>query len=212
MVIDETIIQTVIDVAKRLDSKNMVNSFEGNVSIYQDGLLYITPSGVSKFLLAPDMIVVMDAEGNQIHGGTYKPSSELAMHRAVYQMQEGIGGVVHAHPVHLTAYAVCAKPIRSESLTEFLCDHKSIEVVPFGIPGSDDIYKGVKPILDTGRKTMLLANHGALSVGATIYEALNRMESAENAATMFVLTQSIGAQSILPDYELERRGVTYDAF
>ena len=48
MGIDLHVIQDIIDVAKRLDDKGLVNAFEGNVSVKKDGYLYITPSGKSK--------------------------------------------------------------------------------------------------------------------------------------------------------------------
>ena len=90
---DVKAIQEVIQVAKWLDDKGLVNAFEGNVSIMRDGYLYITPSGKSKATLTEDMIAVFDSEGNQV-SGRFNASSELKMHRAVYGMRENIGGIV----------------------------------------------------------------------------------------------------------------------
>jgi L-fuculose-phosphate aldolase len=192
----------VIMVAKRLDEKNLVNAFEGNISILCDGYLYITPSGKNKASLTEEMIAVFDAEGQQV-GGIFPASSELKMHRAVYEMRDNICGIVHAHPPCLTAYALCAKPFYSEAHAEMLWDHKCIEVVPYGRPGSDNIYIGVKPILDKGRDVMLLANHGALAVGKTVFEAMNKMESVENAAKISILAKLIGEPSVLPKEEVQ---------
>ena len=83
MGIDLHVIQDIIDVAKRLDDKGLVNAFEGNVSVKKDGYLYITPSGKSKVTLTPEKICVFDETGKQI-SGIYEPSAELKMHRAVY--------------------------------------------------------------------------------------------------------------------------------
>jgi L-fuculose-phosphate aldolase len=195
-------IQEVIMVARRLDDKQLVNAFEGNVSILHGGYLYITPSGKNKALLTGEMIAVFDNTGQQV-GGIYPASSELKMHRAVYGMRENIGGIVHAHPPFLTAYALCAKPFESRAHAEMLWDHKRIEVAPYGRPGSDDIYAGVKPILDKGRDVLLLANHGVLAVGKTVFDALNKLESVENAAKISVISKLIGEQSDLPDDEVK---------
>lgn len=204
MGIDLKAIQDVIDVAKRLDDKGLVNAFEGNVSIKRDGYLYITPSGKSKVTLTPEKICVFDEEGNQV-SGIYEPSSELKMHSAVYGMRDNIGGVVHAHPAFLTAYAMCGKPLESKCHAEMIWDHKVIEVAPYGRPGSDEIYAGVKPILDKGRDLLLLANHGVLSVGEDVFAALNKLESVENAAKILTIAKFVGdgKYADLPDEEVQ---------
>ena len=204
MGIDQSAIQDIIDVARRLDDKGLVNAFEGNISIKRDGYLYITPSGKSKVTLTPEKICVFNEAGEQVNG-IYGPSSELKMHRAVYEMRENIGGIVHAHPPFMTAYAMCGKPIESRCHAEMIWDHKVIEVVPYGRPGSDDIYAGCKPILDKGRDIMLLSNHGVLSVGNDVFAALNKLESCENAAKILTLAKVVGdgKYADLPDEEVE---------
>lgn len=204
MEIDLHVIQDIIDVAKRLDDKGLVNAFEGNVSVKKDGYLYITPSGKSKVTLTPEKICVFDETDKQI-SGIYEPSSELKMHRAVYEMRDNIGGVVHAHPAFLTAYAMCGKPLESKCHAEMIWDHKVIEVAPYGRPGSDDIYKGVKPILDKGRDLLLLANHGVLSVGTDVFAALNKLESVENAAKILTIAKIVGdgKYADLPEEEVQ---------
>lgn len=192
----------VIMVAKRLDDKQLVNAFEGNVSIKRDGYLYITPSGKNKALLTTEMIAVFDSEGNQV-SGIYPASSELKMHRAVYEMRENIGGIVHAHAPCLTAHALCDKPFFSNAHAEMLWDHKCVEVAPYGRPGSDAIYAGVKPILDKGRDVLLLANHGVLAVGETVFDAMNKLESVENAAKICILSKLVGEQADLPEDEIK---------
>lgn len=191
MGIDLHAIEEIIEVAKRLDDKGLVNAFEGNVSIKRDGYLYITPSGKSKVTLTPEKICVFNEKGEQI-SGIYAPSSELKMHNAVYGMRDDIGGVVHAHPVFMTAYAMCGKPIESKCHAEMIWDHKVIEVVPYGRPSTDEIYAGCKPILDKGRDIMLLSNHGVLSVGNDVFAALNKLESCENAAKILTIAKFVG--------------------
>ncbi len=82
-------------------------------------------------------------------------------------------------------------------------DHKKIEVAPYGRPGSDEIYAGVKPILDKGRDVLLLANHGVLSVGESVFAALNKLESVENAAKILTVAKLIGNTADLPDEEVQ---------
>ena len=199
---DVKAIQEVIQVAKRLDDKGLVNAFEGNVSIMRDGYLYITPSGKSKATLTEDMIAVFDSEGNQV-SGRFNASSELKMHRAVYGMRDNIGGIVHAHTPFLSAYAICAKPFESFAHAEMLWDHKRVEVVPYGRPGSDDIYKGADKIFQKGRDICLLANHGVLAVGEDVFAALNKLESVENACRICTIAKLVGEPANLPEEEVQ---------
>ena len=201
MAIDMKAIQEIIRIAKRMDEKGLVNAFEGNVSIKRDGYLYITPSGQNKAWLTEDMISVFDENGNQISG--LPASSELKMHRAVYEMRQGIGGVVHAHTPFLSAYAMCAMPFCSNAHAEMLWDHKIIEVAPYGRPGSEEIYAGVKPILDKGRNVLLLANHGVLAVGKDAFAAMNQLESVENACRICTIAKIVGKEADLPKEEVE---------
>lgn len=60
---DREFASRVLAVAKRLDEKNLVNAYEGNISAKKDGIVYITPTGKNKALLTEDMIAVIDADG-----------------------------------------------------------------------------------------------------------------------------------------------------
>ena len=194
---DLTQCELICKVAKRLDLKGVVTAYEGNISLMKDGYLYITPTTTNKAFLEPEMICVFDPDGNQISGG--KPTSELKAHRAIYKMRDNIGGVVHAHAPFLCAFAMCHQSVNSRAYVELMCDHKEVELIPFGLPGSEDMVAGAQAILDKGRNAMILANHGALTVGKDIIEAMNRMESVEAAAKIELFTRIIGQQVKLPD-------------
>ena len=106
------LIKEVMSVARRLDEKNLVNTFEGNISAREGDKIYITPTTRNKALLTEEMIAVIDAKGNQI-GGNCKPTSELPMHRMTYTLRDNIGGVVHCHPTFMTAPARSGRNICS---------------------------------------------------------------------------------------------------
>lgn len=198
---DKKSIIDVMEVAKRMDKLSLANKFSGNVSIKKDGYIYISPSGKSKETLTEEMISVVDKDGNLVSG--LKPSSELTMHSAVYQMRDDIGGVVHSHAPFLTAFAICNKDFAFPASAEFTWDFKVAEVLPYGRPGTADICKGADKLLDKGRNIMLLANHGVLTVGEDVWEALDRLEAAELAAKTCVISKMIGTPKDLPADEVE---------
>ena len=64
----------------------------------------IKPSGVDYVNLTPETMVLVDLEGKVVEG-TLKPSSDTPTHRRLFIAFEGVGGVVHTHSTHATAFA-----------------------------------------------------------------------------------------------------------
>ena len=207
MNIDREAIQEVLTVARRLDEKKILNAIEGNISVKRDGLIYITPSGKNKAFLTEDMIAVLDETGNQI-GGSCKPSSEMRLHLHVYRERPDVGGVVHAHPRFLTAYAVCGVPVRTKAYPEMMSVYGSFEVAAYGRPGTDEICREVGSLLQE-RDVILLENHGALSVGPDVIQAMNHMEAAEAIAEVLTLSRLVGKEKELPKEECEAIFLAY---
>ena len=204
--IDQAAIDDIIESARMMEEKGIMNAFEGNISVRKNGLLYITPTGKSKALLKPNHIAVLDEEGNQI-AGDEKPSSEFPMHSGVYGIREGIGAVAHCHSPYLTAYALCHKEITCDCYPEFIAHFKEIKVAPYGAPGTHAIYEGAKEILKD-HYVVLLANHGVLAIGGTALKACNRLDAAEAAAKILAIARSIGTTVPLPESEITRiRGI-----
>jgi L-fuculose-phosphate aldolase len=194
-------IAEILFVAKRLDEKNLVNAFEGNISLKRDGLIYITPTSKNKGTLTEDMIAVIDGECKQI-AGNCKPTSELIMHFNTYKIRGNIGGVVHCHAPYMTAYALCRKPVEAPGYPEMMGNFGSIEVAAYGRPGTDQILAGAVPIL-MRKPIVLLANHGVLAVGPTATDAMNVTEACEAITRVVVLAERLGNPAALPADECE---------
>jgi L-ribulose-5-phosphate 4-epimerase len=67
-------------------------------------LMIIKPSGVSYNEMTANDMVVTDLNGNVVEG-TLNPSTDTPTHLALYKAFPGIGGVVHTHSTHATAWA-----------------------------------------------------------------------------------------------------------
>lgn len=198
---DREVVKQVLAVAKRLDEKNLVNAFEGNISAKKDGLVYITPTGKNKALLTEEMIAVIDEKGAQI-GGNCKPTSELPMHLETYQIREDIGGVVHCHPTFLTAHAICNKPVETNGYPEMMANFKVFQVAPYGRPGTEKILEGAIPIFEQS-DVVLLGNHGVLAVGKTAEDAMNKVEAAEAITKALYYAKELGEPKDLDKEECE---------
>ena len=196
---DISAVREVLLVARRLDEKKLLNAVEGNISLKRNGLIYVTPSAMNKAFLTEEMIAVTDEDGNQI-GGNYKATSELRLHVLTYRMREDIGGIFHAHPPYLTAHAVCGKPVETRAYPEMMFKYGSFQVAPYGRPGTDDIVRGLKPLLKKS-DVALLENHGAIAVGPDALEAMNNMEAAEAIAKVLTLAKLVKQEKNLPEEE-----------
>ena len=95
-----------------LPRHDLINLTFGNASaVDRDrGVFAIKPSGVAYEALGPDDMVVVDFEGRKVEGGL-APSSDTPTHRRLLLAFPGIGGVVHTHSTHATAFAQAGRPI-----------------------------------------------------------------------------------------------------
>lgn len=195
------IIDEIIEVAKRMDRLGLMNAFSGNISVYDDGLYYVTPTGKSKANYTRDMICVLDEEGNQI-AGSYKYTSEFKMHRAVYPMRSDIKAVIHTHSPFLTAYAVASKDFIVDCYAEAIM-MGGAPVCAYGQPGTDAIYADVEGKIQN-HNVVLLENHGVLAVGESLQSAANRAECFESAAKVVTIANLIGGAKPIAEDELKK--------
>lgn len=95
-----------------LPRHGLINLTFGNASaVDRDrGVFAIKPSGVAYEALGPDDMVVVDFAGRTVEGGL-APSSDTPTHRRLLLAFPGIGGVVHTHSTHATAFAQAGRPI-----------------------------------------------------------------------------------------------------
>lgn len=180
----------------RLWERGLIGAAEGNLSarLDQDRIL-CTPSGVSKGHMRPEDLVAIDAAGQPLEGG--RPSSEIKLHLRLLALRSDCWAVVHAHPPVATAYAVSGQTIPSESMPEGAYVLGPIALVPFGMPGTDEVPDGIEPFADD-HKTFLLSHHGAATLGTDLRDATDRMETLERIARVLLLARLLGGTSPLP--------------
>ncbi|WP_313113825.1 L-ribulose-5-phosphate 4-epimerase [Pseudescherichia sp.] len=104
--------QQVLEANLDLPRHGLVTFTWGNVSAIDRarGLVAIKPSGVAYDALKADDIVIVDLQGEVVEG-TLRPSSDTATHLALYRRYPSLGGVVHTHSTHATAWAQAGRAI-----------------------------------------------------------------------------------------------------
>lgn len=189
-------------VCRLLYDRGYVAGHDGNLSCRQeDGSLLVTPSGVSKGRLEPEMLVVCDLEGNVLEGDRH-PSSETPMHLEVYRQRPDVGAVVHAHPVMATAFAVCGKGLEEPFLIETISGLGVVPVAPYALPSTREVPESIRPFVKD-HSAVLLANHGALTWGKDLWSAFDRMETLEHTAKIYAQVRQLGGGVKLSPEQVE---------
>jgi L-ribulose-5-phosphate 4-epimerase len=95
-----------------LPQQGLINLTFGNASALDrdQGIFAIKPSGVAYEDLTPEHMVLIDLEGKQVEG-SLRPSSDTPTHRRLFLAFASIGGVVHTHSSHATAFAQAGREV-----------------------------------------------------------------------------------------------------
>ena len=192
----------IVEIGRRLYQRGLISGNEGNVSIRDGDAVWVTPSGVCKGFLTPDMIVKTDLDGKQLEG-RLRVSSEVLMHTAIYARRRDVGAVVHAHPPTATGFAVAGIPLDRPLIAEAVVTLGAVPVVPYGTPSTDELSRNVGDAICDAH-AMLLANHGALAVGEDVHRAWERMETVEQLARISLVARQLGGGNLLPAAAVER--------
>ena len=95
-----------------LPQHGLVNLTFGNASVLDRarGILAIKPSGMDYATLKPRDMVLVDLAGKKVEGKLH-PSSDTPTHRRLYLAFKSVGGIVHTHSSHATAFAQAGRPV-----------------------------------------------------------------------------------------------------
>jgi ribulose-5-phosphate 4-epimerase/fuculose-1-phosphate aldolase len=181
--------EAIVAAGARLGARQLVVAAEGDLSIRLDaGRLLITPSGRRKDALAVDDLVVVALDNAGVSGdaGTPRPSSDVAIHRAIYRARPDVAAVVHAHLPAAMALTAAGERPDPALLPETALLLPRLPFVPFAPMGSDELAAAVADALAEGMPethAVVLERHGAVAVGSgttspaeALSAAMDRME------------------------------------
>lgn len=187
---DQEACSAIIEVGRRLYQRGMVAANDGNISCrVGDDALWITPTGVSKGFLDQSMLIKTDLDGN-ILAGDYKPSSENAVHLAIYKQIATARAIVHAHPPMATAFACKERQLEGLPVEEARISLGEVPLVAYAPAGSKQLAANVAEVCREHR-SLLLARHGVVCWGEDIWQALFKMETVEHFAKILIYSKLI---------------------
>ena len=193
----------IVEVGRRMYARGYTASNDGNISVRLDtGRLLMTPRSVCKGFMDPGMMCITDLEGKKL-AGERDPSSEIQMHLEVYRQRPDINAVVHAHPPIATAFAVAGIPLDRAVLAEVVTTLGSVPIAEYATPSTSALPEAVRKYVKA-HDGMLLANHGALTLGTDLFSAYYKMETIEHFANISFVARMLGGERLLSRDEVVR--------
>jgi L-fuculose-phosphate aldolase len=184
----------------RVAAKGLVTGTAGNLSIRVGDHVVITPTGGVLEDLTPEMMTVIDFDG-QIVDGDLAPTSETELHLLVYTSSFA-KAVAHAHGLASTAVACTHEELPVIHYSQLMLGG-SVRTAPYATFGSPELAKNVVAALE-GKTAALMANHGSVAHCHTIAAACETLEMLEWSCELYARALNLGTPKLLTDEDLQK--------
>jgi L-ribulose-5-phosphate 4-epimerase len=181
--------QAIIDAALEIKSVGLIHMTGGNVSIREpNGDIIVTPSGLPYETMTPDMLIVLDAEGNKKEGNL-RPSVDTVAILHIFKHLKDVNAVIHTHQPYATAVGLIADEL--PAVTTTLCNAcwGPVTVAPYSSAASLEM--GIKTVdYINGKLAVILKHHGVIAVGKDLNQALFSAIYLEDTAKCFLAAKA----------------------
>ena len=172
----------------RLAEQGLLIGTAGNASLRFGDLVAITATGAVLAEVCADDVTVVDLAGTVV-AGRYGPTSELGLHIDIYRTY-ATQAIVHTHAPKSTAIACVLDELPVIHYQQLLLGG-STKVAPFHPFGTAELADAVREAL-RGRQSALLANHGAVTLGASMDQAVESALLLEWACALYLDAMVLG--------------------
>ncbi len=194
------VLQELNKYANKLVESGLVVGAGGNLSARDGDVMYISPSGFDLQELTNDLWVKVEIESGKVLSDL-KPSSELEMHLECFRRSEDIQAVLHAHPSYSVAVSSTGKEI-PPMFPDFPAMIKKVSYIDYVIPTTEVLANAVGEVV-VDSQSIVMRNHGVLTVGTSMKEAYFFMQLTEEAAKVFAIASAVGTPKVLTDQECD---------
>jgi L-fuculose-phosphate aldolase len=200
------------DIAKVYDEvarRGLIAGSSGNVSHRTRAGMIITPTGCSADTLQSDGLVAMNLAGDV--KGTAAPSSEWAMHTAIYLAYPSAQCIVHTHADACTALACLNEVLPPFHYMVANFGGDDVRCAPYVTFGTPELARLAVAAL-AGRTACLLANHGMIVHATTADRALSAAIVLETLCRQYLLARSAGTVRLLKAGEMRAAHERYRTY
>ena len=151
-----------------------------------------------------DDLLIVDLMGKVIDSAkAHQPSSETPMHLEVYKQRPDVSAVIHSHPIFATALTVSGLEFPADILPEVMLTLKEVPITAYATPSSREDAEVIRPWIRE-HDAILLRQHGSLTLGKNLDEALIHLERIEHVAEVFWRASMFGNVNRIPPEQLEK--------
>jgi L-fuculose-phosphate aldolase len=198
---DEALRREMVATCRAMNASGINQGTAGNVSVRNAAGLLITPSSLPYDTMQPGDIVQLYPDGT--YDGARRPSSEWRFHRDIQQARPDIDAIVHCHSVYATTLAVHHREIPSFHYMTGIFGGTTIRCARYATFGTQALSDAALEALD-GRLGCLLGQHGQISLGRTLAQALANAIELETLSRLYVQALTLGEPPVLDDAEMAR--------
>ena len=192
--------EQILAACKQLETTGLNRGTSGNVSCREGDHFLITPSGVPIDEITPSRIVTLNFDGKVI--GVGKPSSEWQFHADILRARPEINAVVHTHAPHATALACLREDLPPFHYMIAIAGGDSVRCASYALFGTDILSQyAVEALRD--RKACLLANHGMITLGRDLDEAMAISIELESLCQQYLIARQVGKPTLLTEQEMQ---------
>ena len=184
----------LISAARALDAAGFMPQKSGNLSLRTARGFVITPSGLPYAAMTPGELVECAPDGAPLGEG--RPSSEWRLHAAIYAARAEAGAVVHTHSPRATALSCARAGIPPIHYMITLAGGGRIPCAPHATFGTEALAEAAVAALGERLRACLLANHGAVALGATLAGAVALAREVENLAGQYLDLLAAGLRPV----------------
>jgi L-fuculose-phosphate aldolase len=199
--------QEMVRIGRLMWERGYVAATDGNLSArLGNERLLVTATGHSKGTLSLDDLIILDLEGEPVpsyRGRGQHPSSEILMHLEVYRQRPDVAAIVHAHPPVATAFSIAGVSLARCVLPEVVISLGSIPTAEYATPGTTEMPLSIREAIKD-HDALILAHHGSLTVGETLWEAYLRLEKVEHTAQITLVAHQLGQVRTLSPQAVEQ--------
>lgn len=205
----EEIMDQVVEAVREIIRRELIVGTAGNISARIPGSenIVITPTAYKSVNIKREDLVIVDMDGNVVEGKR-RPSTEIKLHLEIYSKRSDVSAVIHTHSKYASVLAACRRkiPIILDEMVQKLGGE--IDVAEYALPGSVKLAENVIEALKD-KNAVLLANHGVVSCGRNMAEALENALLVERISEIYVFSQILGGAKTLPTKAIEAQRKIY---
>ncbi len=199
----QSLYTALLDVCHLLADRGFVSATDGNVSARLPGeTILITRTSINKGMVTEGDIIEVDRNGKVLNG-VFPPSTEMNMHLCIYEERPEIHAVVHAHPVHATAFAAAGQSIEECVFPEVVLGFGGIPLASYATPSTREVRESLAPFIHS-HDAILLANHGVVTYGTDPWDVFFKMEKVEQTAHILFVARLLGGERVLTSDAIEK--------